>query len=1249
MASGLSKENDEAQVNTLIYCMGDEADDIMKSFSLSDADAKKYEPVKSKFDNHFTPKRNVIFERARFNSRIQEKGEPVDAFITDLYALAEHCQYGGLRDEMIRDRIVVGIRNSQLSEKLQLDSKLTLESAITEVRLTETVKSQQTLLRRSSSETRVSSIHSGSTGRQNGASAKQKKHAVNKPEQNTCSRCGKSPAHDRSHCPAKDATCCKCKKKGHYQIVCKSSKISGVQSSTQAEAFLGAVQEKSHGHNPWKVTLRLNDMPLEFQIDTGAEVTVISEHNWKDIGRPTLSPPNRILRCPDRRILPTQGQLRGILASARKQAKQTIYVVKGLEKPLLGQPAINELELLTAQVAAIDHQKKSLAEQFPTLFHGLGKMDGEYTIQLQEGARPYALSTPRRVAVPLLNAVRLELERMEKMGVIVKMKEPSEWCSGMVVVPKPNGCVRICVDLTRLNQSVQRELHPLPAVDQILAQLAGAKIFTKLDANSGFWQIPLSPSSSRLTTFITPFGRFCFNRLPFGISSAPEHFQRRMSEILSGIPNTVCMIDDILVYGKTQEEHDQSLLQVLERLKCKGLTLNSDKCQFSQHSIKFLGHIVNESGIKPDPEKVAAILKVRPPSNVGDIRRFLGSVNQLSKFAPNLAEITKPLRDLLVKNNHWTWGEPQQEAFQKVKNALTNSPILAMYNPNLETTISADASSFGLGAVLLQKQLSGDTKPVAYISRSLTPTEQKYAQIEKEALAFTWACERLSDFLVGLKFHIQTDHKPLVPLFSSKHLEELPIRIQRFRLRMMRFDFSIKHVPGKDLVIADTLSRAPTTEPTNSDEILQQEVNAFVNSLIRNLPATEQRLEEIRLLQQRDEACQLITTYCQTGWPRKNLTPEVIKPYSNLSSEFAVHNGLLMRGSRIVIPPSLRRELLQKIHTGHQGITKCRGKARQAVWWPGISKEIEDMVKNCRECCKYQIQHAQPMIPSRLPELPWQKVATDLFEWNKHTYLLIVDYYSRYIEIARLASLTALEVITHTKSIFARHGIPEVVISDNGPQYTAEVYRQFAKEYNFQHLTSSPYYPQGNGEAERAVRTIKDLLKKSTDPYLALLAYRTTPIQGGENSPCNLLMNRMLRTTIPSTRTQRRPKVPNWALLQLKDHKIKNRQKKNFDSYHRARELKQVQPGDAVWIPDREAEAVVEEEVATHSFQLTSEDGSYRRNRRDIIPLPEDTTTRQFPDKPIKTNTSTSSETPELRRSQRISHPPDRLGTFVKP
>lgn len=519
------------------------------------------------------------------------------------------------------------------------------------------------------------------------------------------------------------------------------------------------------------------------------------------------------------------GHFMGKLKHKRNKFEQEMYVVKRLHKPLLGQPAIQALGLVK-RIEEVQVEKQSQIEQHPNLFTGLGKLQGEYTIKLQDGAKPYALTTPRRVPIPLKKRVKAELDRMVSQGVIQKIQEPTDWCAGMVVAPKSNGKVRICVDLTRLNNSVCRERHPLPSVDQVLGQLAGAKVFSKLDANSGFWQIPLSPESIPLTTFITPFGRFCFHRLPFGITSAPEHFQRRMSELVGDKDGVVCLIDDILIHGQTQEEHDKRLSEVLRKLQEAGLTLNKEKCEFSKTRVSFLGHIVDESGVRADPDKIQAIQNISAPTSVSEVRRFLGTVNQMSKFAPNLAEEMKPLRDLLIKGNHWTWEAPQQKAFTTIKQRLTTSPVLAFFDPTLKTVVSADASSYGLGATLLQQQLTGELKPVGYVSRSMTPTEQRYAQIEKEALALTWACERFSDYLLGLDFLIQTDHKPLVPLFSVKALEELPIRVQRFRMRMLRYRFNIEHIPGKDLVVADMLSRAPTGLPTTEDQQLDQEGDA---------------------------------------------------------------------------------------------------------------------------------------------------------------------------------------------------------------------------------------------------------------------------------------------------------------------------------------------------------------------------------------------------------------------------------------
>ena len=343
--------------------------------------------------------------------------------------------------------------------------------------------------------------------------------------------------------------------------------------------------------------------------------------------------------------------------------------------------------------------------------------------------------------------------------------------------------------------------------------------------------------------------------------------------------------------------------------------------------------------------------------------------------------------------------------------------------------------------------------------------------------------------------------------------------------------------------------------------------------------------------------------FCLTQWPEKCNLSEKVRPYFGVAQEMSIADGLLLRGNRMIIPQSLRKDILAKIHTNHMGIVKCRERARQAVWWPGLAKQLEELVRNCEECRKAQDQGVDPLCPSVLPDLPFQKVGRDLFEWDKRVYLLIVDYYSRFIEIAKLAGTTAAEVINHTKSIFARHGIPEVVISDNGPQFSLAAYALFSKEYGFTHATSSPLYPRGNGEAERAVKTIKRLLRKRGDPYQALLAYCSTPLECGY-SPSELLMSRKLQTTIPTTRNSLTPTVPNQTKLREKDKKLKHHQERNYNHHHRARSLRQLSEGSRVWVPDQDSEAEVIEETSTRSYQVANPEGVYRRNRTALRPLP---------------------------------------------
>ncbi|UYV63562.1 K02A2.6-like, partial [Cordylochernes scorpioides] len=727
----------------------------------------------------------------------------------------------------------------------------------------------------------------------------------------------------------------------------------------------------------------------------------------------------------------------------------------------------------------------------------------------------------------------------------------------------------------------------------------------KLDANSGFWQFGLAKESQKLTTFITPFGRFFFKRIPFGITSAPEIFQRKMTQLLGKIEGVVCFMDDIVVYGSSLEEHNERVRQVLKKIQEEGMTLNPEKCQFGVKTVQFLGHTLSSEGLFIDEEKLDAITKMEAPRSTKELKSFLGMVNNLGKFIPNLADKLQPLNSLLSTKNEWVWDEPQKKSFNLLKQELVSRPNLALFDPSRMTIVSADASSFGLGGVLRQEQPDGSLKPIAYVSRTLSETEKRYSQIEKEGLAIVWTCDRLKDYVTGIKIHIETDHKPLIAIFTSKSLEDMTPRLQRLKMRMMRYSYQISHIAGKKQIVADMLSRKPMSKP-HKDE-LEEELSAYIQSI--EFPATEERLLEISRKQKEDSLCSQLAKYCMSGWPKnKREVDPALREYWQFQEDLTYQNGLLLRGQRILIPKSLRKDILEKLHQGHFGINKCRSRAKESVWWLGISQEIERMVSSCTKCLKERKPKHEPLMPSEFPIRPWQKVGMDLFYLNGRWYLIVCDCYSKYPEISLLQNLTAQEVISRLKSIFARHGTPETVRSDNGPQFQKVLgseFSKFSKEWSFKHITSSPKFPQSNGFIEAIIKNIKQSFKKEEDCYLTLQANRTMPLESGY-SPAELLMGRRLRTSVPAIESSLMPRYLDSEALQEREKRRVINQKRLYDKRHDVHSLPPLQQGDSVWIRDQRVEGtVLHKSEEPRSYWVQTPQGKVRRNRLHLTPLPK--------------------------------------------
>lgn len=889
--------------------------------------------------------------------------------------------------------------------------------------------------------------------------------------------------------------------------------------------------------------------------------------------------------------------------------KEDIFVVKGLVEPLLGQSAIRNLSLLTG-VNSVGIMSPEWISRYPELFKGLGKLNNKCHISVKESVEPVAVSAPRRVAAARLGPLKKELERMTKMGVINKVESPTEWCSPCVVVPKKNGDIRLCIDYTKLNQAVRREYHPLPVTEEVLSRLGNAKVFSKLDANSGYWQMELEEGCRNLTTFITPFGRYQCNRLPFGISLAPEVFQREMSKILEGKEGVICQMDDILVFGESKETHDVRLQSVLNTLKEAGLTLNRDKCEFEKEEVVFLGHVINEKGIQADPEKVKCIRSYPSPKSKRELKRFMGVVNYLGKFTAELAQNTVAMRELLRSNTAWFWGDQQEREFQQVKQVMASTPILTPFEMEKNTRISTDASSFGLGAALLQETSEG-WKPVAYASRSMTQAERRYAQVEKEALAICWAADKFHFYLAGREFEIETDHKPLVSALGTKELATLPLRLQRFKLRMMAYSYTIFYTPGEKLVLADMLSRNGEAQQIRGEGVLS---DAVVTELVSSLPISEGKLARLKGCTANDNQGQRLLQYVQYGWPPRNEVPEEARDCYAVREHITEVDGIVFFKNRVYIPKAEREATLTDIHRGHQGEVKCIRRAAEIVWWPGMCKEIRWAVQTCPICQEHRTLPPEPLEPTPFPQRPWWRIAADFCEWEGRDFLVIVDYFSRYIIAEEMPDTRSQTVIGKLHKIFCLLGVPHTLVTDNGAQLVSEELKSYLNKWGISGTTSAPKRPQSNAEAERAVQTVKGLLKRNIDLEAALQSYRDTPLSNGF-SPAQLLFGRSLN----SVGICGQQKV-NLAQLRKSEREMNTNQTRRYNKRHRVQVREHLEVNQPVVI--RERGRVIRGHVVARAGRevavATPEGGLLRRNRQQIRPSATSPSQETAEDTPVQ-------------------------------
>lgn len=830
------------------------------------------------------------------------------------------------------------------------------------------------------------------------------------------------------------------------------------------------------------------------------------------------------------------------------------FVIEGANKSLLSKKTAEELNVLKV---GLDVQH---VEQTEDVFPKFPNVQVKLSIDPSVPPRKVAYL---RIPEPMKNKVDEKIMEMLHQDIIEPVRGPSDWISPMVVVPKGKDDVRLCVNMKYPNEAIQREHYPMPVIDTFLNELRGATYFSRLDMTSAYYHLELHPDSRNVTTFMTNRGLMRFKRLMFGINCAPEIFQRVMTELLADIDGVVVYIDDVVVAGRTQEEHDIRLNKVLAVLRNNNAKLNPEKCVFGVRELEILGFQVSAMGICPSEEKIAAIKSFRMPETKEEVRSFLGLVNFVGHFIPDLSTRTEPLRKF-IRGETDAFGDSQRVAFDDLRQELTDKVRkLGFYDPKDITELYVDASPVGLGAVLIQRDNANRPRIISFASKGLTNAERMYPQTQREALAVVWAVERYYLYLFGLRFTIFTDHKTLEYIFHGKYRDgrRACSRAQGWALRLQPYDFQIKHISGVKN-ISDVLSRLCTEQGPAFDEGTQHFLCAIGESPVAIT------LEEIRNETGRDiTLTTVIEALKSQNWPKD------LFRYQAFNKELGFIDGIVVREDRIVLPLKLRRRALEIAHRGHPGIVAMRRNLRQYVWWPSMDRDVCSAVKECVGCTAVSSQcPPEPMTRKEMPDRAWQEIAIDFLSAKDcGTFLVLVDYYSRFLQVVEMKSTTASKTAEALERIFKDHTYPEKIRSDNGPPFASEEFSNFCVSRNIELVKTIPYWPQMNGLVERQNQGILKALRiakvtksdwrKGLEEYIYM--YNTTPHSVTGKAPLELLTGRPVKDLLPSLRTD-----PNWRRdEQVRDNDaIKKMQGKLYADERRHARESDIATGDTVMV-----------------------------------------------------------------------------------
>ena len=741
--------------------------------------------------------------------------------------------------------------------------------------------------------------------------------------------------------------------------------------------------------------------------------------------------------------------------------------------------------------------------------------------------------------VPLAKKCLID-EEVEKL-LVKEIIRPSisPWSSPIVLVSKPDGSIRFCIDYRKVNSVTKKDAYPLPRIDETLHALGGATYFTTLDLQSGYWQVALDEKSKEITAFSTTRGHWEFNVMPFGLTNAPATFQRLMDFVLTGLHWSHCLVylDDVIIFGKTFDEHQERLRIVLNRLCEAGLTLKPSKCQWARTEVKYLGHLISREGIKPDPGKITAVKNFPIPRNRTEVRAFLGLASYYRRFIQDFATIAKPLTELTKTkgNSLFSWTQEADIAFAKLKNLLIQAPILGCPDYKSPFIVQTDASNHGIGVVLAQNQ-KGKEVVIAYASRQLRPSEIKYAAIQKECLAIVWGIKHFHYYLYGQpNFTVITDHCPLQWI---KRMQPKNQMIQRWICELQGYSFTVSHRAGKSNGNADALSRCPIS--SNLDE-LESCSKSWDVAILDAVDISDQQDSDLSIREMKD-------FLANEKLPKDLDSRKKVEYFSDnyfLEDDVLYHrwtpkvygNNCRTR-KQLVVPLKERGKILVHCHDeqGHPGFMRTYSKIRENYFWITMKKDIVRHCKNCKGCVKRKSPQNRTRIPLNPIEsnAPLEIVGIDfvgplpLTEDGNRYIMTFQDHFTRWPAAFPLKKATEIEVVDCIRSFSRDFGYPDKILSDRGSAFLSDIVKRACKQLKIRHDKTSAYNPQANGLCERFHDTLKTSLslvinegKNDWDSFVPdiIAAYRTTPHSVTKETPCFLMFGRQFRVS-PSVEFQ---------------------------------------------------------------------------------------------------------------------------------